>query len=332
MNAAAPMVSVLIRSMDRDTLFRAIDSAAAQTWPHVEIVVVAACGQRHQRLPAEWMGRPLRFVLPDPDRMLTRPMAANACLDAASGDWLNFLDDDDEFLPAHLETLLAAPRRDETRLLYSSARVHDDDGNFVGYSGREGYHIQLYTQNRSQPCATLFHRSLVDEGARFDESLPIYEDHDFFINCATRTPFQWVQAANCIWNGFSGDSGCGLGKNSNDAMRDHYYGLMRDKWKADFDKWKQEPEALIFLGQQHLKAGDLKIALQCLEDALARRPDDANALNLCGMANFHAGDAARALELLGHADRLYPGQAGIRSNLDLVRRRMAEAAASPTLQ
>ncbi|MGE0208359.1 MAG: hypothetical protein AB7S42_04365 [Lysobacteraceae bacterium] len=42
-----PLVSILIRSMDRPTLQRAIASAAAQTWPNLEIVVVAACGSRH---------------------------------------------------------------------------------------------------------------------------------------------------------------------------------------------------------------------------------------------------------------------------------------------
>lgn len=326
MNDAVALVSVLIRSMDRPTLERALDSAAAQTWPNLEIVIVAACGHRHRALPETWKGRPLRMVLPDTDRRLARPDAANAALDAARGDWLNFLDDDDELLPEHVATLMAAPRQAATRLLYSSARIHDGDGKLVGYSGREGYHIQLYSQNRCQPVATLFHRSLVDEGARFDPAFAVYEDQDFFINCATRTAFQWVQAATCIWNGYGGDSGCGFGDNADASQRDRYFPLLREKWKHNFDQWKQEPDALIYLGQQHLKSGDLKLAVQCLEDALRQRPTDPNALNLCGMANFHAGQAERALRLLKEADRLYPGQPGIRSNLDLVQRRIAEQA------
>lgn len=314
-----PLVSILVRSMDRPSLDRALDSAAMQTWSNLEIVVVAACGKRHRPLPDSWKGRRLRFVLPDRDQPLTRPQAANACLDAASGEWLNFLDDDDEFLPDHVKSLLEAQRLDDARVLYASARIHDLDGKLVGYSGREGMHIQLYNQNRNQPVATLFHRSLVDEGARFDPTFPIYEDHDFFINCATRTPFQWVQVANCVWNGFSGDSGCGFGENSNDAERETYYVRLREKWRAAFDRWKSEPESLIYLGQQHLKAGDLKVALQSLEGALTAMPGNANALNLCGMANFHAGNVDRALQLLMQADRLYPGQPTLLANINLVR-------------
>lgn len=323
MTSNQPLVSILVRSMDRPTLDRALDSAAAQTWPNLEIVVIAACGQRHRRLPDSWNGRQLRFVVPEPDAVLSRPEAANACLDAAGGEWLNFLDDDDELLPIHVRTLLEAPRPRDVRLLYASARVHDLEGNLVGYSGREGMHIQLYNQNRSQPVATLFHRSLVVEGARFDPTFPIYEDQDFFINCATRTPFQWVQVASCVWNGYSGDSGCGLGGNSDDSQRETYYARLREKWKTAFDHWKSEPEALLYLGQQHLKAGDMKVALQSLEGALAALPDNANALNLCGMANFHSGDVDRALLLLTEADRLYPGQPGILANLALVSERAA---------
>ncbi|HMN35454.1 MAG TPA: glycosyltransferase [Chiayiivirga sp.] len=66
-----PLVSILIHSMDRPTLRRAIASAAAQTWPNLEIIVVAACGSRHKPLvPAD---RPLRLIYPEPDRSLSRP-------------------------------------------------------------------------------------------------------------------------------------------------------------------------------------------------------------------------------------------------------------------
>ncbi|MEO7916358.1 MAG: glycosyltransferase [Dokdonella sp.] len=326
MSESQPLVSILIRSMDRPTLERALDSAAAQTWPNIEIVVVAACGRRHRSLPDSWKDRPLRFVIPDRDETLTRPVAANACLDAASGEWLNFLDDDDELLPEHVSSLLDAPRPADVRVLYCSARVHDADGTLVGYSGREGFHIQLYNQNRSQPVATLFHRSLIDEGARFDPTYPVYEDQDFFISCATRTAFHWVPSATCIWNGYIGDSGCGLGNNSDTSKHEEYYTRLREKWKDAFDGWKNEPQALMYLGQQHLKSGDEKLALQCLEDALAQLPGDANALNLCGMANFHNGRTERALSLLTEANRRYPNQPAITGNLDLVRARATERA------
>ena len=69
-----PLVSILIRSMDRPTLDRAIDSAMKQTWPNLEIVV-AACGSSHRELPDSIAGRDVRLIVPSPERALPRPDA-----------------------------------------------------------------------------------------------------------------------------------------------------------------------------------------------------------------------------------------------------------------
>src|SRR5580765_6137312 len=285
---ASPLVSILIRSMDRPTLARALDSAAAQTWPNLEIVVVAACGARHRALPDTWKGRPLRLIRPQPDRSLPRPDAANAALEAARGEWLNFLDDDDELLPPHVATLMAAPRAPATRVVYSRARVVDAGGKPLGRVGFASFPVQLYYQNRSHPAATLFHRSLVDEGVRFDREFPVYEDHDFFIHCATRCDFQFVDATTCIWNAFIGESGVGHGGNTDEAQRAHFHTKLHRKWAAFFQPLLDQPETLIFIGQQYLREKDSQRALDYLERALAVRPGDINALNLAGLANLRA--------------------------------------------
>lgn len=92
-----------------------------------------------------------------------------------------------------------------------------------------------------------------------------------------------------------------------------------------FDRWKKEPEALLYLGQHHLKEGDISVAVTCFERVLADLPNDINALNLGGMANFHSGNSARALELLLRAAALQPQHPAICANLALVRDRLASA-------
>ncbi|HEX7917677.1 glycosyltransferase [Rudaea sp.] len=325
---ASPLVSILIRSMDRPTLERALDSAATQTWPHVEIVVVAACGSRHRTLPQTWKGRPLRLIYPDPDRTLPRPDAANAALEAARGEWLNFLDDDDELLPEHVATLMSAPRTSTARVVYARARVHDASGKPLGRVGFASFPVQLYYQNRSHPAATLFHCSLIEEGACFDSDYPVYEDHDFFINCATRCDFQFVDAVTCIWNAFIGDSGAGHGDNSNEAQRELFYAKLHRKWAAFFQPLLDQPETLIFVGQQYLREKDPHKALDYLERALAARPGDINALNLAGLANLHSENFDRAEALLTQALRQLPEHAGLRENLALLRR-ARDAAPAP---
>lgn len=319
--STAALVSILIRSMDRPMLMRALDSAAAQTWPNLEIVVIAACGRTHRALPTTYRGRPLRLVSPEHGERLSRPDAANAGLDAARGEWLNFLDDDDELLPLHLTTMLTAPRVDNERIVYSRTRVLDGDGSLLGLCSLPGSHVQLWFHSRSTTCGTLIQRSLIEQGARFDPAFAVYEDHDFFVNCAARTAFRYVDIPTCIWNANAGESGCGFGGNDDKAQRDEYIGRIRAKWAAFFDFWLGNFDALLYCGQTYLKFGELVVALDCLERALALRPDDINAMNLAGMANYRNDNLARAELLLTQALQRLPTHRGLIDNLALVRDR-----------
>ena len=104
MNKTIP-VSVIIRSMDRPTLLRALDSVCAQ----------GTTALRDHRRRGLWRKTPpaasgslgyQNFVwfLVERDS-LDRPRAANRGLDSATpSDWIAFLDGDDEY-PHHLSTL-----------------------------------------------------------------------------------------------------------------------------------------------------------------------------------------------------------------------------------
>lgn len=319
---SVPLVSIVIRSMDRPTLKRALHSAAQQTYGNVEMVVVAACGDAHRSLVDTYLGRPVRLV--NAHRRLPRPEAANAGLEAARGEWIGFLDDDDEFLPAHIEGLLAAPRTRKERVVFSATRALDKKGKLLGHISHDGNHVQLYFHSRATVAATLIHRSLVDEGVRFDPAFPVHEDHDFQVNCATRTEFLFVKQATCLWNAQAGDSGCGIGgRNDNPEQRIASVVRIRKKWSKFFDAVMRNFDALLFAGQQYLKGGDIPAALECLERAYSLRSGDINALNLCAMANMHAGNLERAEKLLNTAARRLPANPAIRENLALVRQRLA---------
>ena len=71
--AEQPLVSVIVRSMDRPTLAQALASIVAQSWPRIEVVLVNAKGEPHREVHAGH--RPLR-VAGDGTR-LNRSQAAN---------------------------------------------------------------------------------------------------------------------------------------------------------------------------------------------------------------------------------------------------------------
>lgn len=319
-----PLVSILIRSMDRKTLDRAMRSAARQTWANVEIVVVAACGSAHRALDEHCLGRPVRLVFGDERKRLSRPLAANVALQSSHGEWLNFLDDDDELDASHVATLMQAVRSRRERVVYSAARVVDKRGKPIARVGYPGNHAQLFFHSRSASPAFAVHRSLIDDGARFDPAFDVHEDHDFQIACAARTDFLFVDAITTTWHGQIGESGCGFGPNDNHAQRIATVTRIREKWHKPLERWLRKFDDVLFAGKLYLDGGDVPAALECLERALALRPTDVNALNFCGMANFAAGALDRAEELVARAVKRLPRQAALRDNLARIRARRAE--------
>ncbi len=323
-----PLVSILIRSMDRKTLDRAMRSAARQTWGNIEIVVVAACGAAHRKLAEEFLGRPVRLVFGDERQRLSRPIAANVALASARGEWLNFLDDDDEIDPAHIATLMQAARSRREKFVYSATRVVDKRGATIARVGHPGNHVQLYLHSRSASQAMMIHRSLIDDGVRFDPAFDVHEDHDFQIACATRTDFLFVDAITTTWHAQIGDSGCGFGPNDNHAQRIATVTRIREKWKQPFERWLRKFDDVLLAGKLYLDGGDIPAGLACLERALELRPTDVNALNFCGMANFAAGSLDRAEELVARAVKRLPREPALRDNLARIRARREEFSGS----
>ena len=248
-DTSSPLVSLIVRSSARMSLRAALDSIAGQDYPQLEVIVVAASGRDHPALPDRIGAHPLRLV--KSDVRLSRPQAANAGLDAARGDWITFLDDDDLLLSGHVAGLAAARRNARgARLIYTLALGRFADGHTETW-GRPYALSELYERNFIHLSTALFARSLVADGCRFDEAFEIMQDWDFFLQCAQLTPFHFEPRQTFEWRVDLGTSGTGVGGNK-DAAR---FARFRD---AIYAKWGARRQAL---------AAQVK---QLVEDATAK--------------------------------------------------------------
>jgi glycosyltransferase involved in cell wall biosynthesis/LmbE family N-acetylglucosaminyl deacetylase len=205
----APLVSVLIRSMDRDTLSEALDSIALQTYPNIEVVVINAKGTEHREL-GEWCGRfPLRLI--GTNQPLKRSQAANIGLNDACGEYLIFLDDDDTFDPDHIANLThELHQHSEIKAVYTGIRVENDKKQITGCFNFSFDQRRLLATNFIPIHALLFSRSLIEKGrARFDENMDVYEDWDFWLQLSRHTSFLHVNKVSATYWA-RGDSGVGL--------------------------------------------------------------------------------------------------------------------------
>ena len=205
-------VSILIRSSARPELADALASLAAQTYRNLEVVIVNVTGRPHPPLPPAAAGLNVNFV--DPGRQLPRPLAANAALDAATGDYVAFLDDDDLFEPEHVAACLAAARAHPGMIPFVGAQISDEKGELQAIWPALGFgRLEIVERIRMQTNAPFLPRAALADGLRFDPELPIFEDWDFWIRMSQRMPFRPLPHNTAVCRLGAGTSGTGVGAN-----------------------------------------------------------------------------------------------------------------------
>lgn len=230
---ATPLVTVICRSMGRSLLQHALQSVNAQTYPHIEIVLVDAAGKGLGDNSAHC--NRVSLVTVSDGRQYSRSQAANAGLDTATGQWLMFLDDDDWIAPEHIQNLVTCLQaNDKVKAAYSNTQKTDQAGHATGFVFNSPYNPLLLMRDNYIPIhAMLFHRSLLAKPCRFDERFDIYEDWDFWLQLNQLTDFAHVDATTAFYRE-GGDSETAAADTSSRYQSDTLLGRGR---AALFDKW-----------------------------------------------------------------------------------------------
>lgn len=186
--AKPDLVSVLVRSTDRDYLFEALDSVALQTWPRIEVIVVAAV-REHRDLPNRCGPHELRLVRSEQN--LSRSAAANVALREARGGFLLFLDDDDWLMPSHISRLVnALQNQPKVLAAYTGVVLVEKDGTPLGQTLDLPFDFVRQRAGNLTPIhSVMFKASALSKGLSFNESLDLYEDWDFWLQLAQLTSF-----------------------------------------------------------------------------------------------------------------------------------------------
>jgi len=228
------LVSIICRTVGRPVLTHTLESVLSQTYPHIELILVNAANSDLSKFKN--LIESLNTVIVCLERPLGRSEAANVGLEASTGDYLMFLDDDDWIDTEHITTLVNyLNNHADSKAAYSSVQKTDAEGQDIPYVFERDYDpITLMRDNYIPIHAMVFARSLVEKGCKFDEAFNIYEDWDFWLQMSRETIFHHIDKISAYYRQ-GGDSDTEPGDHSHRYRANNKLGKAR---AAIFEKWK----------------------------------------------------------------------------------------------
>ena len=199
-----PRVSILIRTVGRPASLReALASCAHQTYPNLEVVVIEDGPERSRAVVDEFRDR-LDIRYRATGKRTGRAHAGNVALAEATGEWLNFLDDDDVLFADHVEVLVDTVLRENVAGAYACAwETHTTVAEREGGRYEEVMHITRHKQRFDRITlwhhnflpiqAVLFHRRLYERHGGFAEDMDQLEDWNLWTRYTLADAFVLVE-------------------------------------------------------------------------------------------------------------------------------------------
>ncbi|MEY2701107.1 MAG: hypothetical protein RIQ52_1862 [Pseudomonadota bacterium] len=253
----APFFSIIVATHLRASLLeRNLRSLLAQDIEpeSFEILVVADAWSEADASVASRLLRPQdsyhkRTGAPGP------ALSRNLGLDLARGEWILFLDDDDQYRPHHLRQLAATiAGNSQGQIFFSDCEAITEDRSVDPPRPLEQHQIALITQNTAAlwlknfiPNHALAYRRSLLSSHRFDEHLDSLEDWDFLLGLLHQaTPVPYTGGGAVMHKDYVNPGnrrGTQTQANNHRVVQDFLHIYRR--WPAPDDSIRQQRQALL---------------------------------------------------------------------------------------
>lgn len=206
-----PLVSVIIRTFKRPAvLAQAINSVIAQSYRNIELIVAEDGADTARQLVSSYKA-PFPVVYICSGKNIRRSNNGNRALAAATGTYINFLDDDDLLLPEHISLLVAQAEKGNYDLVHAPAfcsRISVDSTDPYEYTEAERTlehdvpftKADLFQNNLFPIQAVLFKRSLYEKYGGFDPALDYLEDWDLWLKYCQNSSVGFVTLPTSVYH------------------------------------------------------------------------------------------------------------------------------------
>jgi len=181
-------VSVIIPTYNRAaTLERAIQSVLVQTSPAMEIIVVDDASTDNTAELLQQYADKIKIISKEQNRGVS--FSRNAGIQIAGGDWIAFLDSDDQWEPRKLEKQTSFHAAQPNLLISQCDEIWIRNGvrvNPMAKHAKQGGWIfeACVPLCIVSPSAVIMHQQVFEQVGMFDTSLPACEDYDLWLRIA----------------------------------------------------------------------------------------------------------------------------------------------------
>ena len=241
-----PLVSIIIPTYGRsEMLQRAIKSVLNQTYNHIEIVVVDDndADSKYRKETEASLSPYLdnnQIVYIKHEKNVGGCVARNTGIKSAKGDFIGFLDDDDEWLPEfivkHLEVI-----KNGADIVYCNYFSVDSDkcGDRVAKITKNNkgdvFNNLLQGWCPSTTSMFLLKKECFETSGYFDETLQSFQDYDKWLSIAKNHKFDYCEEYLMVkyQHGFDQVA-------QNTIKRQHALDTLTKKWKPTLDEHETE--------------------------------------------------------------------------------------------
>jgi len=205
MDNCKSLVSVIIPTLNRSQMLScALESVLTQSYPNYEVIVVddgSSDGTRE--LVGRYCNNNSRVRLIEHGERRGAQAARNTGIRESRGEWIAFLDSDDQWLPHSLEARLKVANRERVKVVHSECYVIREEGKKkpFGIPPMAGwiYHDLLTRQGPVFP-ALLVARQALETIGYLDEQIVSYQEWDAAIRLAKHYPFGFAAQPTFIYD------------------------------------------------------------------------------------------------------------------------------------